>query len=143
MMSEGYSTSVATEKPILYNAKHERIDVDELIDTCKKDPNRILADDEIGTVVYVGDLGISRLSGLAHPKTGEFQNSNGHWEQKVIEITRVRFPAKTIRRQIGSVVMSITSDSVFLVRDGKYIRKVRGEDLANGMVLATGEKIFW
>ena len=142
MMGESYSTSVATEKPILINAKHERIDVDELIDACKKDPKRILADDEIGTVVYVGDLGISRLSGLAHPKTGELQNSDGHW-QEVIEISRVRFPARIIRRQIGSVVMSITSDSVFLVRDGKYIRKVRGEDLTKGMMLATGEKIFW
>jgi hypothetical protein len=142
MMGESYSTSVATEKPILFNAKHERIDADELIDTCKKDPKRILADDEIGTVVYVGDLRICRLSGLADLETGELQNSDGHW-QKVVEISRVRFPARIIRRQIGSVVMSITSDSVFLVRDGEYIRKVRGEDLTKGMVLATGEKVFW
>ena len=47
---------------------------------------QILADDEIGTVVYVGDLEIYRLSGLAHPTTGELQNSDGQW-QKVIEIS--------------------------------------------------------
>lgn len=143
MMDETYSTSVATEKPVLFNRKHERIDADELIDSCKKDPKRILADDEIGTVVYVGDLEIYRLSGLAHPKSGEPNTSDGGYLQKIIEISRVRFPARIIRRQIGSVVMSITSDSVFLVRDGKYIRKIRGEDLTKGMVLATGEKIFW
>jgi len=142
-MSESYVTSIATERPILFNGKHERVDVDELIDTYKKDPKRILADDEIGTVVYVGDLEIYRLSGLAHPKTGEPQSSDGGYLQKVVEISTVRFPARIIRRQIGSVVMSITSDSVFLVHDGMFIRKIRGEDLTKGMVLATGERIFW
>jgi hypothetical protein len=28
--------------------------VDELIDQCRADPNRVLADDEVGLVVYVG-----------------------------------------------------------------------------------------
>jgi len=135
---------ISTEKPILFDQKRGRIDIDELIGTCRKEPRRILADDEIGIVVYVGDLDIYRVSGFADPITGEpSPDHNGHWGQKVLQISTARFPTKIMRRQIGSVVMSTTSDNVFLVHDGRRVRKVRGEDLKKGMVLNTGEKVLW
>ena len=49
-----------TDRPILINSKRERVNVDELIQRCRLEPNRILADDEVGLVVYVGDLEIQR-----------------------------------------------------------------------------------
>jgi hypothetical protein len=142
-MKDKHSISFSTEEPILFNSNHERIDVNKLIETCMKDPKRILVDDEIGVVVYVGDMGIYRVSAFGDPTTGQPPpDPNGHWGQQVIQISRVRFPARIIRHQIGSVVMSITADSVFLIRE-KYIRKIRAEDLEKGMVLHTGEKVYW
>src|SRR5260370_12386782 len=58
-----------SDRPILINSKRERIDVDGLIDKCRSDPNRILADDEVGLVAYVGDLDIYTVTGLWHPQT--------------------------------------------------------------------------
>jgi hypothetical protein len=46
------------EKPALLNAKGKPIDIDELIEVCRTQPERILADDEIGFVAYVGDMNI-------------------------------------------------------------------------------------
>jgi len=31
-----------SDKPILFNARRERVDVESLIDSCRSDPNRIL-----------------------------------------------------------------------------------------------------
>lgn len=143
-MKDKHSISFSTEEPILFDSNHEKVDVNILIEICMKDPKRILADDELGVVVYVGDLGIYRVSGLADPKTGQPPpDSNGHWGQPIIQISRVRFPERIVRHQIGSVVMSITADSVFLIRDEERIRKISAGDLEKGMVLHTGEKIYW
>ncbi len=131
------------DKPILNNSKRERLDVDELIEKCRRDPHRILADDEVGLVVYVGDLDIYTISGLGHPETGEPPpDANGYWVQKVNEVAVVRFGI-TVRRQIGSVVKSLSADSVFVIRDGDALRKVKAKDLRPGMVLRTGEKVYW
>jgi hypothetical protein len=40
------------------------------------------------------------------------------------------------------VVLSVTADTVFLVRSGTSIRKVRAEDLRPGMIVASGEKVY-
>jgi hypothetical protein len=131
------------DKPILINSKSERVDVDELVERCRSDPNRILADDEIGIVVYVGDLDIHAVSGLGHPETGDPPpDSRGHWGQRVTEISVSRF-GSSARHQIGSVVKSLYGDSVFMIREGDSLRKVRAEDLKPGMVLNTGEKVYW
>jgi hypothetical protein len=52
------------EQPILVNSKLERIDFDELVERCRNDANRILADDDVGIVVYVGDLDIHTITGV-------------------------------------------------------------------------------
>jgi len=41
------------------------------------------------------------------------------------------------------VVKSLSADSVFVIRDGDALRKVRAIDLKPGMVLRTGEKVYW
>jgi hypothetical protein len=131
------------DKPILINSKQECIDVDGLIDQCRADPNRMLADDEVGLVVYVGDLDIYRVSALGHPTTGApAPDSNGHWAQKVNEISIIRFGA-SVRRQIGSVVKTLSADSVLVIRDGGGLRKVKAADLKPDMILGTGEKVYW
>ena len=127
---------------ILIDSKRERVDVDELIQRCRSDPNRILADDEVGLVVYVGDLDIYSVSALGHPTTGDpAPDSSGHWVQKVNEVSVIRF-GENVRRQIGSVVKSLSADSVFVIRDGDSLRKVKARDLKPGMVLHTGEKVY-
>lgn len=132
-----------SDKPTLINSKHERIDVDELIERCRSNPNRILADDEVGLVVYVGYLDIYSVSGLGHPETGNPPpDASGHWVQRVKEVSVIRFGG-TVRRQIGSVVKSLSADSVFVIRDGDSLRKVKATDLKPGMVLRTGEKVYW
>lgn len=132
-----------SDKPVLINSKHERVDVDDLIESCRSDPNRILADDEVGLVVYVGDLDIYSVSALGHPETGNpHSNSSGHWVQKMNEVSIIRFGA-SVRRQIGSVVKTLSADSVMVVRDGNDLRKVRAADLKPGMILRSGEKVYW
>jgi len=128
---------------MLINSNSERVDIDELVERCRSNPNRILADDEIGIVVYVGDLDIHSVSGLGHPETGDPPpNSGGHWAQKVNEISVSRF-GSSVRHQIGSVVKSLYGDSVFIIRESDSLRKVRAEDLEGGMVLNPGEKVYW
>jgi hypothetical protein len=132
-----------SDKPVLINSKHERVEIDELIERCRSDSNRILADDEVGLVVYVGDLDIFSVSALGHPETGEPPPSaSGHWAQKVTEVSLLRFGA-TVRRQIGSVVKTLSADSVLVIRDGDSLRKIKAADLKPGMILRSGEKVYW
>jgi hypothetical protein len=132
-----------SDRPVLINSKRERIDVNELIDKCRSDPNRILADDEVGLVAYVGDLDIYTVSGVGHPETGDPPpDMKGHWVQKVNEVSLVRFGG-SVRHQIGSVVKTLSADSVFVIQDGDRLLKVKAKDLKPGMVLRTGEKVFW
>lgn len=132
-----------SEKPVLIDSRGKSIDIDELIERCRLEPNRILADDEIGMVIYVGDLDVFALTGLGHPETGEpSPHSGGHWVQRVKEFSVVRF-GSTVRRQIGSVIRTLPADSVFHIRDGNGTRKVKASDLKPGMVLRTGEKVYW
>jgi len=131
------------EKPALIDARGEPIDIDDLVQRCRREPNRILADDEVGLVVYVGDLDIFAVTGLGHPKTGQAPpDQHGRWAQKVKELSVVRF-GSNVRHQIGSVVRTLPADSVFHVRDGNGSRKVKAADLKAGMVLRTGEKVYW
>lgn len=131
------------DKPILVNARRERIDIDDLIERHRSDSHRILADDEVGLVMYVGDLDIYTVTGFGHPETGDPPpDASGCWVQKVNEVSIVRF-GSSVRRQIGSVVKSLSADSVFVIRDGDALRKVRAIDLKPGMVLRTGEKVYW
>jgi len=132
-----------SEQPILVNSKLERIDFDELVERCRKDANRILADDDVGIVVYVGDLDIHTITGVGHPITGDAPpDPTGHWVQKVNQISVKRF-GSTVRHQIGSVVRTLASDSVFVVRENETVRKVKAADLKPGMILDTGEKVYW
>lgn len=131
------------DRPILVDSKHERVDVDELVERCRSNPNRILADDEIGLVVYVGDMDIYAVSGLGHPATGDPPpEMRGHWVQRVNQVSVSRF-GSSVRRQIGSVVKTLSADSVFVVRDGSSLLKVKAKDLKPGMILRTGEKVYW
>ena len=109
------------------------IQLDLLIEELKKDEKRVLADDEIGLVLYVGDLDIYQLKPT---DGGEFL------AQPVTQISRPRFHTRILRKQIGSTVLSVTEDAVFIVRDGQLLKKVRAEKLEPGMVLATGEKVY-
>jgi hypothetical protein len=131
------------DRPVLVNSKHEHVDVDELIEHCRSSPNRILADDEIGLVVYVGDMDIYTVTGLGHPATGDPPpDMSGHWVQKINQVSISRF-GSSVRRQIGSVVKTLSADSVFVVRDGNGLLKVKAKDLKPGMILRTGEKVYW
>lgn len=132
-----------SDRPILVDSNHERVDVDELIERCRSNPNRILADDEVGLVVYVGDMDIYTVTGLGHPATGDpSPEVSGHWVQRVNQVSVSRF-GSSVRRQIGSVVKTLSADSVFIVRDGDSLLKVKAKDLKPGMILRTGEKVYW
>jgi hypothetical protein len=118
---------------ILVNSDGETLDVDVLAQQLHQDRRRVLADDEVGLVLYVGDLGIYNLKPT---ETGEFL------AQKVTEISRPRFPTRVLRKQIGATVLSVTADAVFIVKDGDTLKKVRAEKLERGMVLRSGEKVY-
>jgi hypothetical protein len=121
------------EQLLLADGAGTLLAVDELIERLRQDVSRVLADDEVGLIVYVGDLGLYQLTPT---ETGEFL------ARPVTQVSRPRFPVRILRKQIGARVFSVTADAVFVIRDGKVLRKVRAEKLEPGMVLASGEKVF-
>lgn len=125
--------AIPAEQLLIVDRNGQRVDVDALVENLRGDSGRVLADDEIGLLLYVGDLD---LYSLKPTDSGEFL------AQPVTEISRARFGTRILRRQIGATVMSLTSDAVFVIRDGSVLRKVRAEDLTPGMVLASGEKVY-
>jgi len=121
------------EQILLVDSKGNRVQLDALIEEHRKDARRVLADDEVGVALYVGDLGLYQLK-----PTGDGQ----FLAQPVTEISRPRFSTRSLRKQIGATVLTVTADAVFVVRDGAVLRKLRAEKLEAGMVLASGEKVY-
>jgi hypothetical protein len=121
------------EQLLLVDSDGKPIAVDEFIEELRRDESRVLADDQVGLIVYVGGLGIYELTPT---ETGEFLG------RPVTQVSRPRFPVRILRKQIGARVFSVTADAVFVIRDGASLRKVRAEKLEPGMVLASGEKVF-
>ena len=102
-------------------------------DELRKDSKRILVDDEIGIVIYTADLNYYS----ARPQM------NGLIEySKINQIAKPRFSTPLIRRQIGNVVSSVSSDTVFLVKVDNFIKKIRADKLKKGMILISGEKVY-
>jgi hypothetical protein len=124
---------IPAEQLILVDCDGHAVDVDTLVERLRKEPQRTLADDEVGVVIYVGDLGIYSLKPT---ESGDFL------AQPVTEISRPRFSTRVLRKQIGATVLSVTADAVFVVRDGNTLKKVRAEKLEAGMVLANGDKVY-
>jgi len=125
--------AIPAEQVMLVDSEGQSLEPDALIERLRKEPHRILIDDEVGLVVYVGDLGIYSLK----PTDG-----GAFLAQPVTEISRPRFSTRVLRKQIGSTVLSVTADAVFVVKDGNTLKKVRAERLQVGMVLASGEKVY-
>ncbi|SRR6266404_2731092 len=124
---------IPAEQLILVDSDGQRVDVDALVDQLRREPKRILADDEVGLVLFVADLGIYNLKPT---DSGDFL------AQPVTEISRPRFSTRVLRKQIGATVLSVTADAVFVIRDGSTLKKVRAEKLEPGMVLASGETVY-
>lgn len=124
---------VPAEQLMLLDSAGNAISVDALVEKLRGEPERILADDEMGIVMYVGGL---RIYSLKPTESGEFL------AQLVTEISRPRFSTRVLRKQIGAIVLSVTADAVFVVREGNILKKLRAEKLEPGMVLASGEKVF-
>jgi cytochrome P450 len=125
--------ALPAEQLMLVDSAGRAVEVDALIERLRDEPQRVLADDEVGVVVYVGDLGIYSLKPT---------ESGAFLAQPVTEISRPRFSTRVLRRQIGATVLSVTADAVFVVRDGNALKKVRAEKLEPGMILASGEKVY-
>lgn len=125
--------AIPEEQIILVDSEGNHVEIDALVERIRGEPERILADDEVGLVLYIGGLGVYNLKPI---DSGEFL------AQPVTEISRPRFSTRVLRKQIGSTVLSVTSDAIFVIRDGKTLKKVRAEKLEPGMVLATGEKVY-
>lgn len=125
--------AVPAEQIILVHRDGKPVVLDSLIERLRDQRERVLADDEVGLVLYVGDLDIYSLKPT---ESGEFLSA------LVSEISRPRFSTPILRKQIGATVLSVTADAVFVVKDGKTLKKVRAEKLEPGMVLASGEKVY-
>ncbi|MCE5255465.1 MAG: hypothetical protein LLF89_01295 [Spirochaetaceae bacterium] len=125
--------AIPEEQIILVDSEGKRVDLDALVECLREEPERVLADDEVGIVLFVGGLGIYNLKPTDN---GEFI------AQPVTEISRPRFSTRVLRKQIGATVLSVTSDAIFVVRDGDTLKKVRAEKLEPGMMLASGEKVY-
>ena len=123
--------ALPAEQLMLVDSDGRPVEVDSLIEQLREE--RVLADDEVGVVVYVGDLGIYSLKPT---------ESGAFLAQPVTEISRPRFSTRVLRKQIGATVLSVTADAVFVVRDGHTLKKVRAEKLEPGMILASGDKVY-
>jgi hypothetical protein len=124
---------IPAEQVMLVDSNGQALDVSTFVETLRNEPGRILADDEVGLVVYVGDLGIYSLKPT---------DSGALLAQPISEISRPRFSTRVLRKQIGATVLSMTADAIFVVKDGNALKKIRAEKLEPGMVLASGEKVY-
>lgn len=125
--------AIPAEQVMLVDSAGKTVDVDAFVERLRREPARILADDEVGLVLYVADLGIYSLKPT---------DSGAFLAQPITEISRPRFSTRVLRKQIGATVLSVTADAVFVVKDGNALKKVRAEKLEPGMVLASGEKVY-
>ena len=126
--------AVLAEQLLLVDSNGQAVEVDVFIERLlREEPDRILANDEVGLVLYVGGLGIYSLKPT---------DSGAFLAQPVTEISRPRFSTRVLRKQIGATVLSVTADAVFVIKDGNALKKVRAEHLEPGMVLALGEKVY-
>jgi hypothetical protein len=124
---------IPAEQSMLVDSDGQPVEVDALVERLRGEPQRTLADDEIGVVIYVGDLGIYSLKPT---------DSGALLAQHVTEVSRPRFSARILRKQIGATVLSVTADAVFVIRDGNALKKIRAEKLEPGMELANGDKVY-
>lgn len=106
------------EQVILVDSDGQAVEIDALVERLRNEPQRVLADDEIGLVLYVGGLGLYNLKPT---------ESEAFLAQPVTEISRARFSTEVLRKQIGATVLSVTADAVFVVREGRVLKKVRAE----------------
>jgi hypothetical protein len=128
---------------IVRDSQGTQVDLNDLTVKCMADTQRILANDEISAVIYVGDLDLHVVTGVSHPVTGEPPpDPRGYCGKNVQEITLLRFPPLSMRRQIGAVMKSVLESTVFIVKDGEGLRKVKARDLKPGMILKSGEKVL-
>jgi hypothetical protein len=125
--------AIPAEQLMLVDSDGQIVEIDSFIEQLRGEPNRVLADDEVGLVLYVGDLGIYSLKPT---------DSGAFLAQPVTEISRPRFSTRVLRKQIGATVLSVTADAVFVGKDGSALKKVRAEKLEAGMFLASGEKVY-
>lgn len=125
--------AIPPEQILLVTRDGTPIQIDKLVERLLTEPQRILADDEVGLALYVGDLEIYNLKPTA---SGEFL------AQLVTEVSRPRFSTRVLRKQIGATMLSVTTDAVFVIRNGDMLKKVRADKLEPGMVLASGEKVY-
>ncbi len=121
------------ENLFLINSIGDELDIDKLFNSFSDDSDRVLANDEIGTIIYTADLDIFSLDitscGKLIPK-------------KVNQLSRSRFGTSIIRLQIGGKIASYSSDTIFYVKKDDYVIKKRADKLKKGMILSTGEKVY-
>ena len=121
------------ENLFIINSNGKEIDIDELFNSFDDDSDRVLVNDEIGTILYTADLDIFSLE----------VTSNGQpIPKKVNQLSRSRFSTPMIRLQIGGKIASYSSDTIFYVKKDDYIIKMRADNLKKGMILSTGEKVY-
>lgn len=124
---------VLKQNLLLINSNGDEINIDELFNIHSDDSDRVLANDEIGTIIYTADLEIFSLE----------ITSSGHLiPKKVNQLSRCRFGTSIIRLQIGGKIASYSADTIFYVKKDDFLIKVRADKLTKGMVLSTGEKIY-
>ena len=109
------------------------IDIDELINNLIHNNERVLVNDEIGIIIYVADLELFSL---------KYLDNSLILAEKIFQIKRNRYGTKLVRHQIGNSIYSMTSDTIFLIKEDDYIRKIRAESLQPGMILKSGEKVY-
>ena len=118
---------------VLINSNGEEIDIDILLNKYKDDEKRVLANDEIGIVLYTADLDIYTLD----------VTPNGDLvPKKINQIKKSRFGTSIIRLQIGAKVASYTADTIFRVKKDDYVIKIRADKIKKGMILESGEKVY-
>lgn len=121
------------ENLFFINSKGEEFDVDKLFESFEDDSERVLANDEVGTILYTADLDIFSLD----------VTSDGRLvPKKVNQIRRSRFGSPIIRIQIGGKIASYSADTIFYIKKDEYDIKIRADKLKKGMILSTGEKVY-
>ena len=106
--------------------------IGDLVDRLKKEPNRVLVDDDVGTSIDVSDLEFYVYSyDIANKENKKSKISTLHHRKKKASILRITLG--------NGVAVDVSEDTLFHVKDTDgQLKYVRADRLKPGMDVLTG-----
>ncbi len=115
----------------LYDKDDNRVDIESVVDELKQDPERVLIDDDISTIIDVSDLGYYTFSlDMKTQKKVRGKVTNLHHRKKQVSVLRINTDS--------GAYFEVSEDTLIHIQDTDgTIRHIRADKLKKGMEIMT------